>query len=527
MPEWSEVYDADAPGLDLLTSPHGTPTDLCGAVTIATGMKNLVNPALPAPRCGRFEIRTVLGSGSFGSVFLAWDPELEREVALKVCPSDPLLDSANLLGEARSIAQLCHPNIITIHDVMTGRDKLALAMEYVGGRTLYHYAVEHKPDSLAALIQIFIGVARGLAAAHDKGVVHRDLKPQNILLHEDLRPCVADFGVARIIGKPKLTDLAIGTKAYVAPEVLAGRGQLGDARSDQWSFFVMLCECIDGWLPMFPFWVRELPDAKMLWMTRRWLRRKKLVRTEVPEALAEILRVGLALDPDERFPDMHAVADELEKVFVRGLVAGPSLAVAPSSEGVVVRPVSNEAAPPVLPWRKKWGLLALLLVMVVGLGGQAYLLARREVGRATEAQVEQLPPDSADQSRRGEDSPCVADGVPIRPDASVRAMCRALRTDGLQAAYDIWKEITDSRTRSASSASDWFKVANDTAIFAQTIMNESGTADAEQAVLFVDTATRLADVAQIFLSDATNYETTEAVSQVQSIIDRIKVAGTN
>jgi len=205
-----------------------------------------------------------------------------------------------------------------------------------------------------------IGVARGLAAAHDEGVVHRDLKPQNILLHEDLRPRVADFGLARSMGKPKWTDGAIGTLCYVAPEILAAPGhELGDARSDQWSFFVTLCQCIDGWPPMLPLWTREEPksDARMLRLIARWLRRSKLVGTEIPDALAQILRVGLALDPGERFENMHVVADELEKVSVRGLVAGPPLALAPSSEGVVVNPVSDEAVALAPTW---WKLRAML-----------------------------------------------------------------------------------------------------------------------------------------------------------------------
>ena len=539
MAEWAEADDAGEPGLDLLTSSHRTFREVLGAVVTEIGLKRMVDPDRPTPRCGRFELRDVLGSGGFGLVLLAWDPELEREVALKICTRAPPFDSTAFLSEARSAARLAHPNIITIHEVIVEGDRLALAMEYVSRQTLYHYAVKGKAESLQTLIQIFVGIARGLAAAHDEGIVHRDLKPQNILLHKDLRPRVADFGIARSMATPKWTDAAVGTQCYVAPEILAAVGlELGDARSDQWSFFVMLCQCLDGWLPMLPPRTREPPksDARTLRLIRRWLRREELVDAEIPDALAKILRVGLSLDPDERFPNMHVVADELEKLFVRGLVAGPAVevapsseSVAPSSEGVVVSPVSDEAVALAPTWWKKWGLSALLLVMAPVLVGQTYLLTREKSGEENGKQDESAS-DSADQSRRGEDSPCVADGVPIdvdgeliESDASVRATCRVLRTDGLQEAVDLWIELAVSRESKAKSDADWLKLACDTTVIAQTFLYEADTADPERARQLREAAVRLAELAKWHLSHMDEEETADAASSARSVVEGLEV----
>ncbi len=204
---------------------------------------------------GRYVIAEMIGAGAMGQVYAARDPELGRHVALKLTARQGPLDQERQLREARALARIRHPNVVAVHDVgMTG-DRAFLAMELVPGTTLAD-ATAGRP--WRDVVGWYAQAARGLAAAHDAGVVHRDVKPANILFGDDGRVLVGDFGLARGDDAAAIAAIAataatadgslrtaqVGTPAYMAPEVAAG-GR-ADPRSDQYSFFVALRESLAG-----------------------------------------------------------------------------------------------------------------------------------------------------------------------------------------------------------------------------------------------------------------------------------------
>ena len=460
------------------------------------------------PLFDRFELLDTVGYGGYGCVFKARDPKLNRVVAIKRCMSESPCAATILLSEAQTLAQLSHPNIITIHESGKDDEDVFFVMEYVSGGSLeaFAFADEHERP-WRALVPIFVGAARGVAAAHEAGVVHGDIKPANILLHEDLRPRVADFGLARIVGVPTLMPGAVGTLAYAAPEVLAG--QIRNERSDQWSFFVTLWHCLEGELPF----VNPDADAEwQLWSSEEAVLRAidawpgpSSLRVDVPESLRELLRVGLSRDPGDRFPDMHAVARELSE-----------LVVSPEPNEGYVHELVSERAPPASDW--PW-----TSYLIGGLLFGAGVLAMWSFPHLSEAELVRHEPPPVNSSERAmfePRTPCVADGVPIAPDTSVQTICRALTTD-YQAAGHLWDEVAGARERDAATPLDWLKLGCDTASIAQTYLRVAETSDPQRAEELRAAAKGYAQVARNFLSKATVEETAEAVSQVESVIDRI------
>jgi serine/threonine protein kinase len=233
-------------------------------------------------RLGRYVIIDLLGSGGMGVVYTAYDPDLDRRVALKLLrpdrgPSWGETGRLRLLREAQAIARLSHPNVIAVYDAGSFGDQVFVAMEFIEGGTLRQWLEERPP--WREVLDRFLLAGRGLAAAHAAGLVHRDFKPDNVLLSRDGRVRVMDFGLARPIGEPSrmeewrapagsggnlaspLTQWgeALGTPGYMAPEQL--RGEASDARSDQFSFCVSLYEALYGERPFLGDSPREIVDA--------------------------------------------------------------------------------------------------------------------------------------------------------------------------------------------------------------------------------------------------------------------------
>jgi serine/threonine protein kinase len=209
-----------------------------------------------------------------GEVYAAHDSQLDRKVALKLLRADPDEDDPEhlrirLLREAQAMARLSHPNVVAIYDVGTFKDHVFIAMEHVSGRTLRRWLAE-SPRPWREIVAHFIEAGRGLAAAHAAQVLHRDFKPENVLVGTDGRIRVLDFGLARAnerdpdsteielasltVSKAKQlaldvshTGAMVGTPAYMAPEQLLG--QAIDARADQFSFAVSLYEALYGERP--------------------------------------------------------------------------------------------------------------------------------------------------------------------------------------------------------------------------------------------------------------------------------------
>jgi eukaryotic-like serine/threonine-protein kinase len=272
----------------------------------------------PGTRVGRYEILGELGRGGMGVVYRAHDSALDREVALK-CLHRRGLDRealARLAREAQALARLSHPNVVIVYDVSSAGDELLVAMEYVRGTTLREWLQSPRP--WPAVIDVFGGAGRGLAAAHAQGMVHRDFKPANVMMGRDGRVRVLDFGLVVLGEVPSTveagsasgeleadapTDLTatgtvMGTPAYMAPEQHTRRSV--DARSDQFAFCVTLWEGLVGKRPY------DGSYADILAAKHRgppaWPE-----GSAVPRRIVAAVRRGLAPDPAERWPTMDAL----------------------------------------------------------------------------------------------------------------------------------------------------------------------------------------------------------------------------
>jgi hypothetical protein len=336
-----------APNLDVTQSlSHGSSQTDRGSSTARPG------------KIGRFQIVDELGSGGFGSVFLAHDPVVQRPIALKIARHDRpglSLHSAQILGEARAAARVQHPNIVTVFDA--GQDPVHgvwIAMEYVKGKSLAELLRRQGPLPLAEVLRIMIGVAEGLHWAHKQRLYHRDLKPANILVGDENESVkVVDFGLA--IDEAAQSTAGgewAGTLAYMSPEQVRMEADKLDGRSDVWSIGVVLFELLAGRKPF-------------------------LAKSQGPGDLADLRQAILSEEPR---PPLEQLNDRLPPQLValcrRCLEKDPALR--PQSALLVARELKQIAAalkPPVP--RRRWLALAGggAAVAALGLGGGAWLLS--------------------------------------------------------------------------------------------------------------------------------------------------------
>jgi predicted Ser/Thr protein kinase len=273
-------------------------------------------------RIGRYIVLDELGAGGMGVVYAAYDPELDRKVAIKLMYTDadgaPRRSQALLLREAQVLARLSHPNIVGIHDVGEHAGQVFVAMEFVAGRTLRQWRDE-APRTWQAVVDAFLQAGRGLMAAHAASLVHRDVKPDNLLIGDDGRVRVADFGVARFTSDdevPTTSDASrplatvagrgavVGTPAYMAPEQHANDGV--GPHSDQFSFCVALYEALHG---MRPF--AGDSAASRIAAMRGGPPRRPPGPTRVPPWLDRAVLRGLSPRPEDRWPTLQALLDVL------------------------------------------------------------------------------------------------------------------------------------------------------------------------------------------------------------------------
>ena len=198
-----------------------------------------------------YKIVEKLGQGGMGEVYLAEDVKLKRKVALKFLPPGMDIqdeDMIRFVQEARAAAAINHPNVCTIHEIGDEGETPFIAMEYVQGQTLRKMTAE-KPLPVEQAVAIAIQIAEALQAAHEQGIIHRDIKSDNIMLSDNSRVKVMDFGLAKLKGSLKLTKTGstAGTVSYMAPEYL--QGHTADVRSDIFSFGVVLYEMLTSDLP--------------------------------------------------------------------------------------------------------------------------------------------------------------------------------------------------------------------------------------------------------------------------------------
>ena len=259
-----------------------------------------VSPREPPPRqLGRYQVVDELGRGSHGYVVAAYDPMFGRSVAIKISA-----DGERLRREATALALVSHPNVVAAHDFGETEGLHYLVMTRVRGEPLA--APANRKQAWREAVRLFIQVGRGLAAVHEAGIVHADVKPSNILIDEDRQAVLVDFGVACRADDPHARDWG-GTVVYMPPERV--RGEPPTALGDQFSFCVSLWEVIHGVRP----WPRESLADLVADVGVPSERGRPLA--DVPAALDRIMHRGLAADPRERFENMNALVDALEQVL--------------------------------------------------------------------------------------------------------------------------------------------------------------------------------------------------------------------
>jgi tRNA A-37 threonylcarbamoyl transferase component Bud32 len=260
---------------------------------------------------GRYRLESKLGSGGMSTVYLARDSTLERWVAVKVMHremSDQPDQIERFRREARAVAQLSHPNVVAVIDAGEDGGHPYIVFEYVDGETLKQRIERVGPLPVDEATAYAIEIGRGLLAAHARRLVHRDVKPQNVLIDSEGRAKVTDFGIARSLESDGLTQTGrvLGTTDYVSPEQAMGRGV--DARTDIYSLGVLLYEMLTGEVPFTAETVvgvamkhvnDPIPDVQ-----RR--------RPEVSSALAAVVERATAKDPKQRYPDMASCLADLE-----------------------------------------------------------------------------------------------------------------------------------------------------------------------------------------------------------------------
>src|SRR6185295_4443625 len=282
----------------------------------------------PETQLGRYQIRSLLGAGGMGEVYLAQDTSLNRKVALNVLPAELALNQDRMRRfkqEATSAASLNHPNIAHIYEIGEANGFNFIAMEYVDGVTLRD-KIRNEDEELSKLLRVLQHVAEGLAKAHDAGIIHRDLKPDNIMITSDGHAKILNFGLAKLIepqtssssGSEEPTILQqhstpgviLGTMGYMSPEQAQGKTKEIDHRSDIFSFGCILFEAITG---RKAFSGQDQIDV-LNKIIREPVASLATYNPSAPADLQRIVRRCLAKDPEQRYQDIKDVAIELKEV---------------------------------------------------------------------------------------------------------------------------------------------------------------------------------------------------------------------
>lgn len=295
------------------TTAPGAAMSVTGSTVTVTGSPRSRTTLEAGTRVGRYIILQPIGHGATSRVYKAADPELDRQVALKVLylvsdgARDALPGRASLINEAKALAQLSHPNVVAVYDAGTHDGHIFITMELVSGPVLRDW-LRKRRRSRRQIVAKFAAAGRGLAAAHDAGLVHRDFKPTNVMVGDDGRVRVLDFGLARAMadrceGHPsRLT----GTPAYMSPEQFSG--QTIGAASDQFNFCAALYEALYRERPFLGERLDDLRDAVLAGSIV-----ESSAPRRVPARLRRVLWRGLSRDPADRFPDMHELVAELQR----------------------------------------------------------------------------------------------------------------------------------------------------------------------------------------------------------------------
>ena len=263
--------------------------------------------------CNRYKILDHLGTGGMATVWLGYDTILDRQVAIKTFKIDANDEDAvkRFNREAKAVTSLSHPNIVSIYDVENEGEFYYLILEYVEGMTLKDYMIKNPRIPIETIVHIAKQIAAGLSHAHQNGIIHRDIKPQNILMNENLTCKITDFGIARAYGDTTLTQTnqMLGTVYYLSPE--QARGNVATAQSDIYSLGILIFEMITGQIPFkgesavaiaLKHLQEELPDIDKY-------------RDNVPQSLKNIVLQATMKNPNERYISSKELFEDLSTVL--------------------------------------------------------------------------------------------------------------------------------------------------------------------------------------------------------------------
>jgi len=373
---------------------------------------------------GRYRIERLLGKGGMGAVFLAHDLALERDVAIKVLPPDVAQDDQivrRFQQEAKTAAKLDHPNIIPIYRVESEGGLNYFVMKYVSGTSLEDLLDQKRPLPVPEIQRILWEAACALGHAHQRGVVHRDVKPANIMFDHDGRAMLTDFGISKALQAATgftATGMIIGTPHYMAPE--QAKGQTVDGRADQYSLGVVGYRAVTGELPFAGDSVHTILYKHIFEEPPRAASR----RADVPEPLSAAVSQAMSKDPDHRYPTMEAFATA---VWPEQPVAAPTKGRAahrPRSKAAAdaLTQISGTPTTP-LPARQAKGPRAGLVVgvIVVAAAGVGGYLALGRGTRSKQAAGAKLAAPVADTARApappvAESATAVKSQAPRRPE---------------------------------------------------------------------------------------------------------------
>jgi len=312
-------------------------------------------------KLGRYEILEEIGRGAMGIVYLAFDPQIKRKIAVKVFKLEHLADpeeqkkfKVRFQREAQLAGNLSHPNIIAIHDVGEEEGLSFIAMELVEGESLAKKMAELYPFSINEIADIFNQICSGMEYAHQQGIIHRDLKPSNILIRKDGLIKIADFGIARALGAT-ITESrkTLGTPAYMSPEQITGRRI--DKRSDIFSLGIILYQMLTGERPF----AGEITSTVIYRIINEDPIPPRKINIQVPPAFNLIVMKALSKDPAERYQTCQELLKNIKNY--QSLKPSKTLPTVPLSED------KSKAAPlPALkkPRRWSWTIIASLLAII-------------------------------------------------------------------------------------------------------------------------------------------------------------------
>lgn len=261
---------------------------------------------------GRYEIKEIIGVGGMANVYRAYDSIDDRTVAVKILRDEHMQNDELLRrfrNESKAIAVLSHPNIVKVYDVSFNEDIQYIVMEYIDGITLKEYIEQQKVLRWKEAVHFTVQILRALQHAHDKGIVHRDIKPQNIMLLADGTIKVADFGIARFAraSQQTVTDKAIGSVHYISPE--QAKGDVTDEKSDIYSVGVMLYEMTTGKLPFDA----ESPVSVALQQIQSQPKRPRSINSDIPEGLEDIIIRAMQKDPARRYQSAAEMLRDIDE----------------------------------------------------------------------------------------------------------------------------------------------------------------------------------------------------------------------